>query len=41
MSWDGYLPATQDRIQRSDETTDELPFLDQSFDGKQQNIDLP
>ena len=40
MNWDGYLPVTQDGIQRSDESTDELPFLDQSFDGKQQNMDL-
>ena len=41
MYWGGYLVATQDGIQCLDETTDELPFLDQSFDGKQQNIDLP
>ena len=32
MNWDGYLPVTQDGIQRSDETTDKLPFLSHSME---------
>ena len=40
MYWCGNLTATQARIKHSDESTDELKFLDQSFDGKQQNLDL-